>query len=86
MWKIELREQAEKDYHYWQKHNPRHFKKINQLLKSIQNNPFDGIGKPKPLQHNLQNYWSRRISEEHRILYEIIDDTVLILNCRGHYK
>jgi len=86
MREIKFHTQAEKDLDYWQKHNPRYLEKIEQLLEAIQHNPFEGIGKPEPLQYNLQNYWSRRISEEHRIVYQIKDNAIHIHTCRGHYK
>jgi len=59
MQQIKFYAQAQKDLDYWQKHNPRRFEKIEQLIKSIQHNPFEGIGKPEPLQYKLRNYWSR---------------------------
>ena|GEM_PF-267023 len=81
MWKIKLQPHAQKDCRYWQKHNPKYLKKTMQLLKAIQHNPFKGIGKPEPLQYNLQSYWSRQISKEHRVLYEIEDNTIFIHSC-----
>jgi len=86
MHKIELYAQARKDCDYWRKHNPKRLEKIEQLLEAIRHNPFEGIGKPEPLQHNLQNYWSRRISDKHRLLYEIEGNIVFVHNCRGHYN
>jgi len=85
MRKIKFYPQARKDLAFWQKHNPKYLEKIENLLKAIQDNPFEGIGKPEPLQHNLQDYWSRRISNEHRILYEVKNGIILIRKCRGHY-
>ena len=60
-------------------------KKINQLVKDISRNPFEGIGKPEPLKENLAGYWSRRIDEEHRLVYIVEEDRVLIFSCKGHY-
>lgn len=60
--------------------------RINQLLKDIRRSPFDGIGKPEPLKANLSGWWSRRIDEEHRLVYTIEKETVLIFSCRGHYE
>jgi toxin YoeB len=60
-------------------------KKIRGLVEAISENPYIGIGKPEPLRHNLQGLWSRRINSEHRIVYEIEDQMVFILSCRGHY-
>ena len=73
---------AKKDIEFWTKAgNKSILKKISELLRAIQENPFQGIGKPEPLKHNLSGVWSRRINQEHRIIYEIIDEnTIEILN------
>ena len=63
----------------------KYIKKVNALLHSISRTPYTGIGKPEPLQHNLQGYYSRRISKEHRLVYRIDDDKILITQCRYHY-
>lgn len=76
---------AWEDYLYWQSHDKKILKRINQLLKDISRNPFGGIGKPEPLKENLAGFWSRRIDDEHRIVYAVEDDKVLIFSCRGHY-
>jgi toxin YoeB len=76
---------AREDYQYWQKEDRMILKKINQLIRDIQRNPFDGIGKPESLKNNLSGFWSRRITDEHRIVYCIYDDDVIIAQCRGHY-
>ena len=60
-------------------------KKINQLVKDISRNPFEGIGKPEPLKGNLTGFWSRRIDGEHRLVDAVEDDKVLIFSCKGHY-
>ena len=73
------------DYIYWQTQDKKILKRINNLIKDIQRNPFDGIGKPEPLRNNLSGLWSRRIDEEHRIVYLIEETRVLIFSCRGHY-
>ncbi|MGZ8174276.1 Txe/YoeB family addiction module toxin [Methylobacter sp.] len=73
------------DYLYWQQTDKQTLKKINQLLKEIQRTPFTGIGKPEPLKHQLQGCWSRRIDSEHRLVYEITDNTLQIIGCRFHY-
>ncbi|WP_084260288.1 Txe/YoeB family addiction module toxin [Thiothrix lacustris] len=57
----------------------------NELIKDIQRDPFDGIGKPEPLRHNLSGCWSRRITETHRIVYTVQNGEVVILQCRFHY-
>ena len=76
---------AWEDYLYWQSHDKKLMKKINQLVKDISRNPFEGIGKPEPLKENLAGYWSRRIDEEHRLVYVVEEDKVLIFSCKGHY-
>ena len=60
-------------------------KRINQLIKDIKRNPFEGIGKPEPLKENLTGFWSRRIDEEHRIVYVVEEESVIIISCKGHY-
>lgn len=77
---------AWEDYLYWQMHDKKNLKRINQILKDIRRSPFDGIGKPEPLKANLSGWWSRRIDEEHRLVYTIEKETVLIFSCRGHYE
>lgn len=60
--------------------------KITLLLEELTQHPFTGIGKPEPLKHNLAGYWSRRIDKEHRLIYELKDNTVFVLSAKGHYK
>lgn len=76
---------AWEEYLYWQQTDKQMLKKINQLIKDIRRTPFTGIGKPEPLKHQLQGCWSRRIDGEHRLVYEVTDDTVKIIGCRFHY-
>ena len=73
------------DYVFWQENDKRFIKRINKLIKEIERTPFTGIGKPEPLKHHLSGYWSRRINEEHRIIYRVEEDRVIILSCRYHY-
>jgi toxin YoeB len=73
------------DYLYWQQQDKKILKKINRLIKEIQREPFEGIGEPEPLKYNWSGYWSRRITIEHRLVYKITDDTLLIAQCRYHY-
>lgn len=73
------------DYLYWQKTDRKMLKRINQLLKDITRHPFDGIGKPEPLKHKYQGFWSRRIDSEHRLIYKVKDNEILIAKCRYHY-
>jgi len=60
-------------------------KKINELLRDIKRSPFEGIGKPEPLRHELQGCWSRRINDEHRLVYKVEDHAIAIVSCRYHY-
>ncbi len=70
----------------WSIVNKANFKKIAELIKHIQRNPFEGIGKPEPLKHNLKGCWSRRITDEHRLVYRINESGhIEIISCRGHY-
>ena len=73
------------DYQYWLKNDKRVLRRVNELIKAILRDPFDGIGKPEPLRHQLQGHWSRRISDEHRLVYTVFDDTVTVISCRFHY-
>lgn len=74
------------EYCNWQQKDKNVIKRINQLVKDINRNPYDGIGKPEALKGNLSGFWSRRITGEHRIVYAIKDDSVIIISCRGHYE
>jgi toxin YoeB len=76
---------AWEDYLYWQKSDKKILKRINELIKAIQREPFEGIGKPEPLKHALSGYWSRRINDEHRIVYKVEEDAILIAQLRYHY-
>lgn len=73
------------DYTYWQKIDKKIVKKINSLIKDTVRNPFSGIGKPEPLIGNYQGCWSRRITQEHRLVYIVDDQKISILSCRFHY-
>ncbi len=73
------------DYTYWAQHDRKVLKRINDLIKDIDRNPFEGIGKPEPLKHQLQGFWSRRIDDRHRLVYAVNGDTILIAQCRDHY-
>lgn len=76
---------AWEDYLYWQAHDFKLLKRINTLIKEVQRDPFKGIGKPEPLRHGLAGYWSRRINDEHRMVYKLLDDALLIAQLRYHY-
>lgn len=73
------------DYLYWQATDKKTLKRINALIKDCKRNPFDGIGKPEPLKHDLAGYWSRRIDDTHRLVYGYENDTLIIIACRYHY-
>lgn len=73
------------DYLYWQQNDKKILKKINRLIKEIKRDPFEGIGEPEPLKYNWSGYWSRRITIEHRLVYKVIDDNLMIAQCRYHY-
>ena len=73
------------DYLYWQKNDKKLVKRINSLIKDISRSPFSGIGKPEPLKHKYKGYWSRRINDEHRLIYRVQNDEVWIVKCRFHY-
>jgi toxin YoeB len=77
--------QAWEDYVYWQANDRRILKRINVLIKDILRNPFDGIGKPEPLKFEWSGFWSRRINDEHRLVYTVKDRQVIIAQCRYHY-
>jgi toxin YoeB len=83
--KLIFSERAWEDYLHWQETDRRLLARINQLIRAIQREPFRGIGKPEPLKHAFQGYWSRRLNDEHRIVYKIQDDSVLIAQIRYHY-
>ena len=73
------------DYLYWQKTDKKMLSRINELIKQCTRIPFEGIGKPEPLRGNLTGWWSRRVNEEHRLVYRLENDQLFILQCRRHY-
>lgn len=76
---------AWEDYLYWQSIDKKKLKRINLLIKDIMRNPFEGLGEPEPLKHNFSGYWSRRIDKEHRIIYKVENQNLIIIQCRYHY-
>ena len=76
---------AWEDYEYWIKHDKKKVDRINKLIKDALRNPLEGLGKPESLKLNLQGLWSRRIDEEHRLIYEYNEDNLSIISCRHHY-
>jgi toxin YoeB len=84
---IEFTEKAETQLAHWrQTGNQQILKRIRVLLESIMDSPFAGIGKPEPLKHDLAGYWSRRITDEHRLVYSVKNGKILVVQCRFHYK
>ena len=86
---IEFTPEAWDDYLWFQQNDKAGLNRINLLIKAIQREPFDGLGKPEPLKHNLSGFWSRRITAEHRLVYRVTgsgtDQTLEIAQCRFHY-
>jgi toxin YoeB len=83
--KIIFSSKAWDNYLYWQKADKAMLKRINALIKDIQRTPFEGIGKPESLKHGLSGYWSRRINDEHRLVYKVTDSQLFIAQLRYHY-
>jgi len=83
--KIIFSSQGWEDYLYWQTTDRKLLKRVNELIKEITRTPFQGTGKPEPLRNALAGYWSRRINDEHRLVYKVADNAVLIAQARFHY-
>lgn len=83
--KLVFSENAWEDYLHWQRTDQKILRRINKLIKETQRDPFDGVGRPEPLKHSLAGYWSRRINDEHRIVYKVTDSALLIAQLRYHY-
>ena len=77
---------AWEDYLHWEQADKKVFRRINQLIRDIDRNGHAGLGKPEPLRHELQGFWSRRIDSEHRLVYTIRDNEICIVQCRYHYE
>jgi toxin YoeB len=84
--KLTFSSKAWANYLYWQKTDQSMITRINRLIKDIQREPYTGIGKPEPLKHSLAGYWSRRINDEHRIVYKVKGDQIFIAQLRYHYE
>ncbi len=84
--KLVWTKEAWSDYVYWQGQDKKTLKRINQLIKEVMKNPFEGIGKPEPLKENLSGFWSRRIDDTNRLVYVVDEKTVTIISCRYHYR
>jgi toxin YoeB len=85
MKRIIFSKNAWEDYTSWYKHDKKTLRKINTLIKDIQSSPYEGIGKPEPLKYDLAGLWSRRIDREHRIVYSVEEEDLLIYSCRYYY-
>lgn len=78
-------DKAWEDYLFWQENDRKILKRINVLIKDIQRNPFEGLGSPEPLKYQFSGLWSRRIDREHRLVYQVENNMLLIAQCRFHY-
>jgi len=85
MRKLKFTDEAWNSYIYWQTQDRKTLKRINDLIKDAQRDPFTGIGKPEALRHSLAGFWSRRIDETNRIVYEASEEALIIISCRYHY-
>ena len=83
--KLTFSDEAWEDYLHWQKQDRKMVERINKLIKEVQRDPFVGVGKPEPLKLALSGFWSRRITDEHRMVYRVIEDALEIAQLRFHY-
>jgi toxin YoeB len=83
--KLRFSDEAWEDYLYWQKQDRKMVERINKLIKEVQRDPIAGVGKPEPLKHALSGFWSRRITDEHRMVYRVTEDALEIAQLRFHY-
>ncbi|MEQ7155089.1 Txe/YoeB family addiction module toxin [Brevundimonas aurifodinae] len=83
--KITFQAYGWEDYLHWQTQDRKLLKKLNGLIRECQRTPFTGTGKPEPLKGEFAGWWSRRIDQEHRLIYRVLDDNLLIAQCRYHY-
>ena len=86
MRKLIVEQTAQEDIFHWAKTDPKLLRKIIQLIEDTQRNPFSGLGKPEVLKHELKGFWSKRISDEHRLVYMVTDESLIIVQCRWHYS
>lgn len=85
MMRITFSKNSWEEYTSWQTEDKQMLRKINELIKDIQRHPYEGIGKPEPLKYDLAGFWSRRIDREHRLVYQVIDQEILIYSCKYYY-
>jgi toxin YoeB len=83
---IQFSSRGFEDYVYWQNFDKRILKKVTDLLRDISRNPYEGIGKPEPLKHVLSGFWSRRITDEHRLVYRVEGNVIKVAQVRYHYE
>jgi len=83
--KLIFSDEACDDYLYWQKQDRKMMERINQLIQEVKREPFSGLGKPEPLKHALSGFWSRRTTDEHRVVYRVEGDALLLAQLRYHY-
>lgn len=86
MKKVVFEFSAFEDFNEWVRQDKQVHKKIVELIKDINRSPFAGLGKPEPLKHELSGYWSRRINDEHRLVYKVTDTDIIIIACKYHYE
>lgn len=84
--KISFHKKGWEHFQCWLQTDKRMLRKILQLIEDVRRNPYEGLGKPEPLKHDYAGFWSRRIDEEHRLVYEVTEDEIIIAQCRFHYK
>ena len=83
--KLVFADEAWEDYLFWQRQDKRMVERINKLIRETQREPFAGLGKPERLKHALSGFWSRRITEEHRMVYKVEGEALLLAQLRYHY-
>ncbi len=86
MKKLMFEQSAQEDLFFWVSNDIKIVKRILDLIENIQQTPYTGIGKPEPLKHQLKGFWSRRITEEHRLVYKVSEEMLIIASCRYHYS
>jgi toxin YoeB len=84
--RVAFEKSAFEDFTHWATDDKKIYKRITSLIMDILRQPYRGLGKPEPLKHELQSYWSRRITEEHRLVYKLEHETVIIVACKYHYQ
>jgi len=85
MKKILFEDNALKQFNEWEQQDKKVFDKIIELLDNVRQNPFKGVGKPEPLKHHFKGYWSRRINHEHRLIYKVTSEAIIVIACKYHY-